>query len=265
MTGDIPEADRLTTESLLYSRALNSPWHTAIPISVLGIVAYEQGNLTEAFQQLSESLEIWRSVGDPRGLVFCMLYLGMTALAMNEISTATAILQESNAIAEANMDRWAHALGLDMLGMVSLTQGENDEALTFFTKSVVLSKEIGDQLNGAQTLVHMGQAYAALRSEEQAKRLFLETYAHAKQENWAPVMLNALVSFVEMQSGFPLETKLAVALSVLSHPALTPNLRARSERMRSDLTSRLTTAQTETAEQLAMQKSPEDWADEILK
>jgi predicted ATPase/transcriptional regulator with XRE-family HTH domain len=265
MKGDIPEAGRLTTESLACARILNSPWHIAIPISVLGIVAYEQGNLTEAFQQLTESLKIWRTVGDPRGLVFCMLYLGMTALALNDIPTSRSILMESNEIAESNMDRWAHALGLDLLGMISLFQGQNEEALAYFTESVTLSKEIGDQLNGTQTLIHLGQAHAAVQSEEQAKRLYLEAYASARQANWSPVILNALISFVEIQNGLPPETKLAVALSVLSHPAITPHLRARSERMRGQLISLLSAEKVRMAERLAVQQSPEAWADEILK
>jgi len=264
-TGDISEAGRLTTESLVYGKALNSPWHIAIPISVLGIVAYQQGNLNEARQQLTESLKIWRSVGDPRGLVFCMLYLGMTTFALKDIPATRSILQESNAVAEANMDRWAHALGLDMLGMVSLSQGQNEEALAYFNQSLALSKEIGDQLNGTQTAIHMGQAHAALRSNEQAKRLFLEAYANAGQAKWTPIILNALVSFVEMQNGLSAETKLAVALSVLSHPAVTPNLRARCEHMRDGMTSSLTTRQIEAAENLAKDKGPEAWAQEILK
>jgi predicted ATPase/transcriptional regulator with XRE-family HTH domain len=264
-TGDTSEAGRLTTESLVYGKALNSPWHIAIPISVLGIVAYQQGNLNEARQQLTESLKIWRSVGDPRGLVFCMLYLGMTTFALKDIPATRSILRESNAVAEANMDRWAHALGLDLLGMVSLSQGKNEEALAFFNQSLALSKEIGDQLNATQTAIHMGQAYVALRSNEAAKRLFLEAYTNARQAKWTPITLNALVSFVEMQNGLSAETKLAVALSVLSHPAVTPNLRARCEHMRDEMKSSLTTQKIEVAEDLAKEKKPEAWAQEILK
>ncbi|MGD8402378.1 MAG: tetratricopeptide repeat protein [Anaerolineales bacterium] len=264
MKGDIAEAERLTTESLNYSRSL-TPWHTAIPISVLGIVAYQQGKLAEAYQQLSESLEIWRSVGDPRGLVFCMLYLGMAAFGLNDNSTTGSILQESNEIAEANMDRWAHAFGLDMLGMVSLSQGQNEEALAHFKQSLALSKEIGDPLNGSQTTIHLGQAYAALGHDEEAKRLFLEAYFHAQQAKWTLITMNALVSFTDIRNGLSAESKLGVALSVLSHPAVTPYMRSRSEKMRDEMISTLTPGQTEMAEKLAREKSLEDWAQEILK
>jgi len=264
MKGDISEAEKLTTESLKCSRML-TPWHTAIPISVLGIVAYQQGKLTEAFQQLTESLEIWRSVGDPRGLVFCMLYLGMTAFALNDIPTAESILQESNGIAEANMDRWAHAFGLDMLGMVSLFQGQNEEALAHFKQSLALSKEIGDQLNGSQTTIHLGQAYSALRRDEEAKRLFQEAYASAQEAKWTLIIMNALISFTDIRNGLSAETKLGVALSVLSHPSVTPNLRSRVEQMRDKMTSSLAASQIEAAERLAKEKRLEDWAQEILK
>ena len=264
MSGDVSEAGRLTSESLNYARALKSPWHIAIPISVLGIVSYQEGNLTEAYRQLNESLVLWRSVGDPRGLVFCMIYLGMTALALNDITAARSILEESNAIAETNLDRWAHALGLDLLGMASLYQDRHEEALECFKHSSALSKEIGDQLNGTQTIIHMGQAYAALNSYREAKDLFLKAYAAARQAKWMPILLNALVSYAELPDGLPPETKLALALSVNSHAAVTPNLRARSERLREEMTACLSAEQIQSAENYAQSITPEDWGNEFL-
>ena len=264
-TGDVAEAQRLTTEGLRHARRLNSAWHIAVAISILGIVAYQQGKLSEACQQLSESLKIWRTVGDPRGLVFCMLYLGMSTFALGDIPATRAILLESNAIAEAKMDRWAHAFGLDLLGMISLSQGQAEEALAYLNQSLALSKGIGDQLSAAQAAIHLGQAYAALRSDEQAKRLLMAAYASAQEAKWAFILLDAVFSFAEIENGLSAETKLAVALSVLSHPAVTPQLRARSERMRDEMTVSLTTDQIKAAERLAAQKKPEAWAQEILR
>jgi tetratricopeptide (TPR) repeat protein len=263
LQGDIPEAWRLTTESLHYARALNSAWYEAIPISVLGIVSYQQGNLTEAFRELNKSLSLWRSVGDPRGLVFCMLYMGMTALALKDIPAARSILQESNVIAETNTDRWALALGLDLLGIASLQQGKPSEALESFRRSQALSKEIGDQLNETQTLVHLGQAYAALQSYQEAKDLFMEAYGNARQAHWTPILLNALLSLAELPETMPPEARLAVALSVSSHAAVTPNLRERSERLRDEMTACLTAEQVETAGNIAKGRAPEDWVDDI--
>ncbi len=264
-TGDVEEAHRLTTESLRYGQMLK-PWHQAIPISVLGIVAYQQGNFQEAYQQLSESLNLWRSVGDPRGLVFTMIYMGMTALGLKEYELTKSILTESNQIAEANMDRWAHAFGLDMLGIASMSQGRNEEALDYFEQSVALQKEIGDQLNAAQTIIHMGQACAAMHSDEDAIRFYLEAYSDAKTNKWIQLVLNALISFTEMSSnGLPYETKLAVALSALAHPAITPYLRGRSEAMREDAEANLSKEMIEASKDLARKKSPELWAQELLK
>lgn len=263
MQGEIAEAGRLTTESLNQSRSL-TPWHTAIPINVLGIVAYQQGNLEEAYQQLSESLKIWRSVGDPRGLVFCLLYLGMATFALNRIEETRSILKESTAIAKANMDRWAQAFGLDLLGMVELSQGENEAALTHFSQSITLYQEIGDQLNAMQPTVHLGQTYAALRSQREAKRLFLEAYESARENKWTLIILSALVSFMEMENGLPPETKLAVALSASAHPSVTPHLRARSEKLRETISSQLTAEQISAAEQAARQKTTEEWAQAVF-
>lgn len=262
--GDIPEAERLTQISLEYGKKLET-WHAAIPMSVLGIVDYQRGELEKARHQLAESLSIWRPVGDPRGLVFTMLYMGMTFFALKDLSAAQAILRESNQIAEDNMDRWAHALGLDLLGMVSLEQGQIEEALTYFQKSAAFSKEIGDSLNGTQTAIHLGQACATMRSNEEAKRLYVDAYTNAKAAKWTPIILNALVAYTEIPDVLPAETRLAVALSVLAHPAVTPNIRARSEAIQDQVIPLLTTDQIEAAHKLAEGTSPEDWAQELLK
>ncbi len=264
MKGEVAEAGRLTMESLNYGKAL-SPWHVAIPISVLGIVSYQQGNVDEAYRQLTESLNIWRPVGDPRGLVFSMLYLGMAALALNDIPDARSILQESNDIAEANMDRWALAFGLDMLGIAAQSQGQYEEAQDYFNQSLVLYKEIGDQFNSTQIIIRLGQTYAALQSNEEAKHLFLEAYANAQTAKWTPIILNALISFVEIQNELPTETRLAVALSVLAHSAITPNMRARSECLRDELMTRITAQEIEKVKRFANEKSAEIWAQEIMQ
>ncbi|MGE5378294.1 MAG: tetratricopeptide repeat protein, partial [Bacteroidota bacterium] len=253
----------MTTESLRYGWSL-TPWHTAIPVSVLGIVAYQEGNLKEAFRQLSDSLAAWRTVGDPRGLVFCMLYLGMTALALNDTATTRSVIQESNTIAEAKMDRWAHAFGLDLLGMVCLAEGQNEEALDYFQHSLEHYRQIGDTLNSTQTLIHLGQAYTALECLDDAKRLYVEAYATALQAGWIPIILVALVAFIEMEKSLAPQTKLAIALSVLAHPSVTPNLRARSERMRDEIRSRLAPERIEAAQELAGEKTAESWAEEII-
>ncbi len=263
-TGEVEEARRLTTESLRYGQELK-PWHQAIPKSVLGIVAYQQENFQEAYQQLNDSLSLWRPVGDPRGLVFTMTYIGMTALGMKDYGAAKSILTESNQIAEANMDRWAHAFGLDLLGIASMSQGLHEEAIIHFQQSVVLYNEIGDQMNSAQVAIHMGQAYAAMRQADEAKRLYLEAYSKAKTYKWPTVLLNALVSFTEMPNDLPYETKLAVALSVLAHPAITPYLRGHSEAMREEAKSNLSEEMIKEAENLAKEKNPEIWAQELLK
>lgn len=264
MTGEISVASQLTTESLRYGQTL-TPWHTAIPISVLGIVAYQQRNLSEARQQLTESLEIWRAVGDPRGLVFCMLYLGMTTFALQDIPATYAILQESNDIAARNHDRWAHAFGLDLLGMVAMAQGRAEEALANFQQSLALYNEIGDQLNGTQAIVHMGQAHTALQQLEEARRLFIHAYAQAQPAKWTPLLFNVLISYIEMCAELSASIKVAVALSVLTHSAATPNVRGRCEQIRETLTPRLTTEELEMAAQLAKDKQPEMWAQELIQ
>lgn len=263
-TGEIEEARRHTTESLRYGQMLKL-WHQAISLSVLGIVAYQQGDFQEAHQQLSESLNLWRPVGDPRGLVFAMIYLGLAIIGLQDYARAESILKEGNQIAEANSDRWGHAFGLDLLGLAYLSQDQSKEALHYFQQSAVLYNQINDQLNGALANVHTGEAYAALQLRDKAKQIFLDVYEKAKTNNWTQIILKILISHVEMSKDLIGETKLMVALSILEHPAITPYLRKQCEAVIHDAKTSISDEKINVIETLAKDKSPELWAQELLK
>jgi tetratricopeptide (TPR) repeat protein len=148
--------------------------------------------------------------------------------------------------------------------MVSLKEDKNEAALDYFQHSLEHSQQIGDPLNATQTMIHMGQAYAALNCPEDAKRLYLEAYTNAREAKWAPVILLALVSYIEMEKKLPAETKLAIALSVLSHSAVSPNLRQRCEQIRQEVTACLTPQQIQAMEEVAKGTPAESWAKEII-
>jgi predicted ATPase/transcriptional regulator with XRE-family HTH domain len=264
LNGDSVDAKRLTLESLASAHRLESQWHIAIPITTLGVIEYQQGNFAEAYRQLTESLTIWRTVGDPRGLIFCMLYLSSAALALGKTRIAESILEESNAIAIGKMDRWAYAFGLDLLGQASRSKGQNEEALHLFRQSLAQSQEIGDQWAGTQTLIHVAEAQSALEFKEDAKRLFLEAYANAHQSKWMPTMLEVLVSFILSDAELPADIKLAATLAVLAHPAVSPHVRSRAEKLRMDLETQLTPEQIGDIKMLALNKPVEAFAQEIL-
>jgi hypothetical protein len=57
---------------------------------------------------------------------------------------------------------------------------------------------------------------------------------------------------------------MVVALSVIQHVAITPNLRARTEQLRDEMMACLTAGQVEQAGKIANTRSPEDWGNEIL-
>ena len=265
LSGDIAEAKRLTTESLLNARAMHSPWHIAIPTNVLGIVDFQEGNLQSSYEQLVESLRMWRAVGDPRGLVFCMLYLGAVALALRNPEMARSVLQESHTIAKNKMDRWAQAFSLDLLGQVAMSGGQQEEAGHLFQEALTLFQEIGDQWGATQALIHLGDSRAALQQIEDAKRLLREAYRNASQAGWVPTISEVLIAFIILDHEISPDTKFAVSSAVLQYPSTAPHVRARAEELQAQLVSSLTGRQIKTAKMAAGDKSPEAWAQEILQ
>lgn len=257
--GDFEASARLTHTSLEHARAFDGRWHAAISINILGIVEHQRGNLDEAYRQLTESLKMWRAVGDLRGLTFCMLYLSSAALALGKIDAAKTTLLESNAIAEKKMDRWAHAFGLDLLGKVAMLEGEYEQAHSLFQYSLALSDEIGDKWAGTQARIHLGEALAALGENVEARRLFYQAYRSAQQAKWVPTILEALVAFVAIDQEIPPETRLAVTLYVLSHPAVSPSLEQHAEQLRERLSSSLTEKQVFAAQSQVTGSETEWW------
>ena len=146
----------------------------------------------------------------------------MTALVLKDILLARSTLEESNAIAEIEHGPLGPRLRARPAGNGLPGRTRNDEALGLFEKSLLLYREIGDQLNSTNVTIHKGQAYAALQCSEDARRLYREAYDNAQRAKWTPQVLRALISFVELESDLPNEIKLAVVLSVLSHSALRP-------------------------------------------
>jgi predicted ATPase/transcriptional regulator with XRE-family HTH domain len=262
-TGDFVEAVRLTTESFKYSQQL-TPWHSAVASSALGIAIYNLGKLTEAYQTLTDSLETWRTVGDPRGLCYCMLHLSLVTISLDEISKTVSILQESNQIAAANHDWWSYAFGHDMLGVVSLAQGKYEEALDHLEQAKTRMRTIGDRYSLLYILVHLGQTYTALGSDETAMQLFQEAYSEAYQANWVPIILDILISLIEMSKELAVEDKLAIALSVLEHPGITPLIRSRATRLGENYQSSLTQQQILTAQKKGQITHAEAWAEKFF-
>ncbi len=161
-------------------------------------------------------------------------------------------------------DRWAQAFGLDLLGQVSRSYGQNEKALNLFRQSLALSQEIGDQWGSTQSLIHLGEVQVSFGVDD-ARRLFIEAYANAYRAKWTPTILEVLVAFISSDDRILPVIKLAITLAVLSHPSTTPHVRARAEHIRYGLILSLSTEQVEMAKNRAIEKSPETWAQEILR
>jgi tetratricopeptide (TPR) repeat protein len=194
-----------------------------------------------------------------------MLYLGAVALALRNPEIARSVLQESHIIAKNKMDRWAQAFSLDLLGQVAMSEGQDEEAGQLFQEALTLFQEIGDQWGATQSLIHLGDSKAALQQIEDAKRLLREAYRNASQAGWVPTISEVLIAFVHLDHEISPDTKLAVTLAVLQYPATAPHVRARAEELRAQLASSLTSKQIKTAQLASEEKSPEAWAQEILR
>jgi tetratricopeptide (TPR) repeat protein len=193
-----------------------------------------------------------------------MLYLSMSAFALGNLQAAEEILVESNSIAEGKLDRWAQATGLDLLGQVLVLKGQTEEASNLFLQSQALFQEIGDAWGHNQSLIHLAGAKAPLQETDEAKDLFRRAYRNAKAAKWTPTILEALVGLISLDERVMPEKRLAVTLSILSHPAVTPSIRQQAEGLKERLTSALSPRQVLLAEAQAESLDPEVWNEGFL-
>jgi tetratricopeptide (TPR) repeat protein len=99
--GEYTTAGTLHEESLAISRELENKWAIAISLNNLGLVAYSQGDYARARTRYLESLAILPELGHTRELAACLSGLGGVAVEMGFPARGAKLLGAAEALLEA--------------------------------------------------------------------------------------------------------------------------------------------------------------------
>jgi predicted ATPase/DNA-binding SARP family transcriptional activator len=164
--GEFPLARSLINDALRFYRKVEDGPNSVRCLTLLGLIATNDGQHEEAVALLEESTALAREVGDEAVLSFALANLGYAALTAGDLDLAHAAsleaveLERSDPPEQRNLSSFGAVLG--NLGTTALLQGRLDDARAHLAESVAVRREIQDALGLASSFTCL----AALAAEE---------------------------------------------------------------------------------------------------
>jgi DNA-binding NarL/FixJ family response regulator len=147
-----------------------------------------------ALKSYEKSVAILRKGGYHVYLVEALLGLGRTRLALGDVGGAQAALEESLEEARHGQVRRVEAGALSALGELAWVLGQRRRAMDLHRQSIVLSRDIGNRLGVAESLVALAQHAAANGQPRQATRLLAAAASLRERAGAATPVTEARVS-----------------------------------------------------------------------
>jgi tetratricopeptide (TPR) repeat protein len=198
--GDYAGARPLLEESLRISRTMGNMFCTALALFFLGVVAHASGDYGQADESFREALRLAQIHGQPRLISMTSVLSGPTLFALGQYTEARERLQEGLALARASRIRWLVGVAQGHLGLVLNAQGDYAGARTALLEAVALAQESGNQWDRAWAEVGLGDAELGLGNPVQASNLYRLGLQLATEEHALPITLDALAGLALLRA-----------------------------------------------------------------
>jgi predicted ATPase len=126
---------------------------------LLGLVAYDKGDLAGGIPLHEESVALYRELGQTRSLAMALNNYSRVVHDLGEYARSLAMKEESLALFRASGDQQGIAMVLNNMAGTLYEQGEYDRAALLYAEGLARYQELGDQQGIADTLRF--QAYLA--------------------------------------------------------------------------------------------------------
>ncbi len=172
---EFPLARSLIGEALGFYRAVGDAPNTVRALTLLGLIAINDGQPDEAVALLEESTALARGADDENVLSFALSNLGYVALTTRDLDRAYTASREAVELQRArsperrNLSELGTALG--NLGVAALLLGRLDEARARLAESVSVRTEIGDALGLASACTGLAAVAVEDGAHARAARL----------------------------------------------------------------------------------------------
>lgn len=265
--GEYQVAENSCKESLAYFEKIREPAWIAAAQKHLGIIVGSQGNYELSKQWLKSARTQFQAIDDEYGLADTLNDLGNIAIGLGDFAEAKRLNQNCLILRQKTNQQWGIATSLNNLGYIALVQEEYDEARQLLEKSLQIQKEIGDLYQIANTLSNLGQAAYGQTDFLAARGFYMEALGYATKVGAQPLLLEIVVGVVQLDSAGGLidPNRAAMLLGfVRKHPACDRMTRERAEIELANLVGKLSSTETEKANELGATLELESLVTEIL-
>jgi tetratricopeptide (TPR) repeat protein len=165
---DWAEATKLGVESAARS---GNPAAEARMRALLARAYHDRGELDRALLELNTALVTAEPAGHGEVIAAIHEYIGTARMSKQEYAKAIVEFEEAREFFASNEMRRGTALQDNHLGAALTKQGEPDKALAPLRSAVECMREIGDDLNLARSMLHLGRAEMASATGDAKKTL----------------------------------------------------------------------------------------------
>jgi tetratricopeptide (TPR) repeat protein len=258
ISGDWASAQHWLAEARTYADASGNPRYIAqATVNYCGVLAIVN-NDEESFSRLRAALDRLLELDLVRAYLTALnTYTVQVAMRLKCLPELYQPLTESLALYEQSGDRWISAVTHSNLGTVLAAMGDMQEARSHVAQSLLLFKELGSQADMAFTHLRYGRVEVVANDIMQAELHFRESI-HIGQN--ADAYMAVAEAAIELAKVWANDNKnatrsLMLCIYLIGQPTLRTDLRASAEQLRTQLETRLTSAEVNSAQAQAKAKS----------
>ena len=246
--GEGKQALQYVGEALSIARDGGDKWHEAYALMMQGGILSGWGEYDQAYTSSQEALSQFRSIGDTRLIIVTLNTLGFVALRSGRYSEAREFLKESLALLTPIDDPWTAATAYGNLGLVELAERNHAEARDLLQKSITIFTNMGMNGDVAFYLTYLGEACAAMGAAKEAEGHWLNAVRIAHESQGVPTILANLMRLAKLyaESG-DIARAYEWTTQIMSHSSAWEETKSRTEKLMSELESKLSSQQIEAA------------------
>jgi predicted ATPase len=169
--GNDAEARAMMLRCRELASGLADPWAHAEAMVYVALILANTGDLEQADVLYRELLGIKRQLGDDTGVGIILNAAGWCAVLRSAYDEARSFLEESVTIARQLSLSAGITAALGNLGLVAVFQGRYTDALSLFEEDLQLCSAHGNRRLGAEAILGLAAAHAALGNLELAVKL----------------------------------------------------------------------------------------------
>ena len=210
---DFAAAQANLQTSLTLYRQIDDPTGQSEVLSILGNVAFDQGQDEEAQAFFSECLALRRKAGNKPLIGYALHGLGMVAMNQRDFVTAQTVLSESLEMFRAGGDQLGASLPLFTFADVAYLQANYAEAQLLYEQSLALRRGVGDKRGIASALTSLANVRSKLGDQAVAQTLYYESLALYGELDNVHGMVRAIAGLARIHQ---LQGRLQLAATLLS-------------------------------------------------